>query len=558
MHLRLQHPRGVPGETIMSRAENEQKELSRRRFCSEVGVGTVGGVMASGCGVSMGSTSEPKWDKEADVVIVGGGGTGCMAAVSAIEGGATVIVVESALVVGGSGSLCIGAVIGPMSGLQKKAGITDSVDAFVEDTMALAAENASRMDQTLLRFLAENIGPTIDWLIGLGIDIRGPFEYPVHKVRRLHVLYPKSAAWALVIRPLLERRGAEILLGVKGVELYRGDGNRVLGVKAIDRETGRSMALKARRAVMLTAGNLEGNPVLMARVTTADVAALPAAVPTNEGGGLLMAAALGANMTFLDNGAVALVRGAPPGPAVDIMNKQPWMPFGLVDAGAIVVNKEGKRFANEEAHGTPRNPGNPLCLALNKQPYRTCYLVFDKKMADNFQKWPMVAGLIPGIGDVSGLGGWGTVDDLMARKAIKMANTVEELATAIGVDLAGLTAGVETWNRYCREGKDPEFDRQTFGHKDANTLGTGVIAPPFYCHSPLRTLVTPNDMSVEINTRLQVLDVFGHVIPGLYAGGVMGHGNLLFRGTGYGIHMAWSLTSGRLGGRNAAAEKPWA
>jgi NADPH-dependent 2,4-dienoyl-CoA reductase/sulfur reductase-like enzyme len=99
--------------------------LSRRRFFP-----TVGGILASGGSAALAAQPAPKWNKAADVVIVGGGGTGCMAAVSAIEAGAKVIVIESAPVLGGAGSLCIGAVTAPMSGLQKKAGITDSVEAY--------------------------------------------------------------------------------------------------------------------------------------------------------------------------------------------------------------------------------------------------------------------------------------------------------------------------------------------------------------------------------------------------------------------------------------------
>ncbi len=407
------------------------------------------------------------------------------------------------------------------------------------------------MDKSLLRLLGENGGPTIDWLIGLGVDIRGPFEYPVHRVNRMHMLYPRSSAWARVIRPRLEKAGTEILVSTKGVELYRGEGNRVLGVRAIDVKSGRSISIKARRGVVLTAGNMEANPIMMAKVTTAEIAALPAAVPTNDGGGLIMAAALGAGMTMLDNGAVPYVRGRLPGPPVDPFTKLQWMPFGFVDAGAIVVNQNGARFTNEEM------PGTPMALALEKQPEKTCHMVYDKRIADNFQKWPRIAALIPGIGDVSGLGGWGTVGDLIARKGVYQAGTIEELAAAVGVDPAGLKAGIEKWNGYCTAGSDPEFQRQTFGHKDAGTLGKGMNVPPFYCHSPLRTMVLPGDTSVEINTNLQVLDVFGKVIPSLYAGGAMGHGNLLFRGTGYGMHMAWAFTSGRLSGRNAAAETPW-
>jgi hypothetical protein len=99
----------------------------------------------------------------------------------------------------------------------------------------------------------------------------------------------------------------------------------------------------------------------------------------------------------------------------------------------------------------------------------------------------------------------------------------------------------------------------TFGHKDAKTLGAGIRVPLFYCHSPLKAVVPPALTSVAINGQLEVLDVFGQVIPGLYAGGNMGHGNLLLQGQGHqqhGMAMAWAFTSGRLSGRNAAT-KSW-
>jgi len=524
-------------------------DSSRRRFLGGASAGAVAGMVAS---VPLRAAAPPaNWDKETDVVVVGGGGSGCMAAVSANEQGAKAIIVEAAPVIGGASVMCIGAVTVPLSSLQKKEGIADSVDAYMEDVLKLAGENVSRMDKSLLRVLGENGGPTIDWLLGLGVDLRGPFEYPVHRVKRMHMLYPRSSAWPRVIRPRLAKGGTETLVSTKGVELYRGEGNRVLGVRVVAIKSGKSISIKARRGVVLTAGNFEANPTMMAKVTTADIAALPVAVPTNDGGGLIMAAALGAGMTMLDNGAIPYVRGRLPGPPVDPTAKMQWMPFGFVEAGAILVNQNGARFINEEMHGTP------TCLALESQPEKTCHLVYDKRIADNFQKWPNIAALIPGIGDISRLGGWGTVDDLIARKAVYKADTIEQLAAVVGVDPAGLKAGIEKWNGYCSAGNDPEFHRQTFGHPGAGTVGKGISAPPFYCHSPLRTMVLPGDTSVEINTSLQVLDVFGKVIPSLYAGGVMGHGNLLLRGIGYGIHMAWAFTSGRLSGRNAAAEKPW-
>jgi hypothetical protein len=531
----------------MNSDDADQKKLTRRAFFTGAAVGTVGGLVAGGAGAALAaSKSEPQWSKEADVVVVGGGGSGLSAAMSAVENGAKVIVLESAVVLGGAGSLCVGSVTTPLSSLQKNAGITDSVEDYMEDILKLAGPNASRMDKTLLRLLAENGGASIDWLIDHGVNIQGVFEYPDHRVKRLHMLYPKSAEWPKVFRPILEQKGAEILTATKGLELYRNANSRVVGIKVIDQQTGRTMNIKARRAVILTAGNLEANRALMERVTTPEIAALPVAVPTNDGSGLIMAAALGAGMTLLDNGAVAEVRGGPPGPAVVSIGKQHWMPYGIVDAGAIIVNKDGKRFTNEEIHGPS------LCVTLGKQPFKTCHLVFDQRVAAIFNKWPMVVCSLPGIGDVSKLGGWALVDDMVARHAIKKADTIEALAAEVDVDPAGLKAEIEKWNAHCSQGSDPDFNRKTFGHKDANTLGAGIKSPPFYCHSPLRTWVTPGETSLIINTSFQVLDVFGNVIPGLYAAGNMGHNTLLF--TGHGMHMAWAFTSGRLSGKIAAAE----
>ena len=118
----------------MSSAEKEQKGLLRREFLTGVAAGALGGLAVGAGGTALLTIrAEPKWAKVADVVVVGGGGTGCMAAVSAAQSGAKVILVESAPVIGGCGSLCIGSVTAPLSSLQKKAGITDSVEGYIKD-----------------------------------------------------------------------------------------------------------------------------------------------------------------------------------------------------------------------------------------------------------------------------------------------------------------------------------------------------------------------------------------------------------------------------------------
>jgi fumarate reductase flavoprotein subunit len=522
-----------------------EKKPSRRQFVAGLAAGAVGGVVAGSKITAAAFSKEPKWDRHADVVIVGGGASGCTAALTAAELGAKVLVLEAAPVLGGAGSLCIGSVCVPMSSLQKKAGIEDSVDAYVEDIMHRAGATASRMDKNLLRLLGENGGPTIDWLLSLGVNLQGPFEYPIHRVKRLHMLVPKAAEWPKVVRPILQQRGIEVLYETKGVELYRNESGRVTGVRALNLNTRRSTTIAASKAVLLTAGNLDSNAAMKGRLTTPEIASLPAAVYTRDGSGITMATAIGADMTTMEGISHPQVRGAPPGPSLATLGKQEWVPYSIVEAGAILVNRAGRRFTNETVLG------DGMALAVHEQPFGTCYLVFDKPVADIFSKWPMVMCSLPGIGDVSKIGGWGVVDDLIARHAVKKADTLEELATAVGVDPAGLKAGVARWNEHCKAGADPDFHRATFGHPDAKTVGAGIRVPPFYCHSPLRTIVLPADTSLAINTRLQVIDVFGKVIPGLYAGGDMGHGNLLVNGTGHGINMGWAFTSGRLAAKSA-------
>jgi fumarate reductase flavoprotein subunit len=541
-------------ETLMTANEDEQKARSRRTFLTGLAAGAAGGFLVGKTGALpfLAFADEPAWDQDADVVIVGGGASGCTAALSAVQSGAKVILLEAAPVLGGAGSLCIGSITVPLSGLQKKLGIDDSVDAYIEDILHLMGTQASRMDMELLRLLGENGGATIDWLLGCGVNIQGPFEYPGHRVQRMHMLVPKSAEWPKVLKPIFKEQGVQVLMDTKGVQLYRNSNGPVIGVKAVDQRTSRVVNVKAKRSVLLTAGNLEANPDLAARATTPEVAALRPAVYSRDGSGFVMAWAIGSAMTVLDGGIVnPQVRGMPPAPAVFSLRKQSWMPYGMVDAGAILVNKSGQRFADELA------AGDSLSLALEKQPYKTCYLIFDKRVADIFNKWPMVVGSHPGIADVSKLGGWALVDDLVARQGIKKAETLEDLATAIGVAAHGLRAGVEKWNADCKAGSDADFQRATFGHKDANTAGAGIRVPPFYCHGPLQTWIMPADTSLAINSKFQVLDVFAKVIPGLYAGGDMGHGNMMTSGTGHGINMGWAFTSGRLGGKLAAAQAPW-
>jgi fumarate reductase flavoprotein subunit len=541
----------------VSNKHHNRSRVSRRDFVkgAAVGAGALAGASAlASCAPtatpSGGAGLPEKWDKEADVVVVGGGGAGCATAMSAAEAGAKVILLEAAPALGGESSLCVGSVSAPLSSLQKEQGISDTVEDYVEDVIHSAGSNGSRSDRALVQWLGENGGPTIDWLIGLGVDIRGPFEYPTHhRVNRMHMLYPNASEWPKALRSAMEAKGVEILLQTKGVELYATCDNRVAGVKAVDQVSQETMSIKAKKGVVLAAGDLTGSEEFRTRFTTPDVAAVPAAHAFNDGSGLLIAMDLGADLTRLDSYGSPGLRAGAPGPNVSVTGKQAWMPYGMIDAGAILVNKDGARFVNE------KDSSSALALATMDQPDQTCFMVYDDVVAQIFNEWPMVVSSYPGIGDVSGQGGWGSVDDFISRNGIKTGDTIEALAAEMGIDPAGLADAIETWNSYAEQGEDPDFERPTFGHPDAGTVGAGIKVAPLYCHGPIKPMVLLADCSLAVNTDLQVLDPFGEPIPGLYAGGNMGHGMMI--AGGHGTHMAWCFSSGRHAGMNVAALEPW-
>jgi fumarate reductase flavoprotein subunit len=522
---------------------SKEKNVTRRDFIKGT-VAAGAGVAAAGAlaGAKQASAAPaPQWDKEADVVVVGGGGTGLTAAVSAAEAGAKVVVLEFAPFLGGTSTLCVGSVTAPFSQMQKKLGVQDSLDSYTHDILHMTGRDANRMDMTLLRWLGENGGPTIDWLAGHGVQFAGPFEYPEHKFNRMHMLVPNAYAWPKTLAPVMKRLGVEILLETKGLELVADADRQVIGVKAMDQLRKKPLAIKARRGVVLAAGDFIGNTEMRLKYMPKELADMHPANTYTDGSGLLMAMAVGADLTVLDDPGWPVLRSTLPGPNVMSTAKQGWMPYGIPDAGAILVNKQGKRYVNEKL------PMRDMCVATDKQPGKVCFMVFDEKVATIFNKYPMVVSSIPAKG-------WGMVDDFVARNGIKKADTIEGLAQAMGIDPAGLKEQVAKWNGYCAEKKDPDFGRPTFGVPQANTVGAGIQAPPFYCHGPIRTEIILGNVSTVVNAKMQVIDVFGKPIPRLYAGGNMGHG-LTFL-SGHGTHMAWAFTSGRFAGMNAAAEKP--
>lgn len=516
--------------------------ITRRSFlgtasvCGLAAVATMGGC-APATDSELASTSSVSWDEEADLVIVGCGGCGSSAAISAAENGASVIVLEAAPTMGGSAVLCAGSFVAAGTKMQQEAGVNDSVDLYLEDVKGFLGEASIERvgeDWALFEMQAREGAATVDWLQEKGVAFNGPLPYPLHSADRLHVLTPTSGEWPKALQPHMEDLGVQVHFKTAADELVVDETGRVVGVKADGK------AYKANKGVLIAAGGMDSNFDMKKKYYPSSLAGIAAANSFNDGSGYIMAQMVGADITDLTDATSNLMRTTAPGPDAGITQKQKWMPYGLSNAGAILVNVNGERFCDEELSDKELIP---LCEA---QPDRQCWMVYDESVARNFRDFPnMIVSSLAGVG-------WGTVEDFIERGGIVVGDTIEEVAGKAGIDPTGLAAQIESWNAACAAGEDADFDRQTFGREEAGTLGQGLQTPPFYIHGPIHAECNQSWASLAITENFEVKDVAGNIIPGLYSGGQMGHGLSPIAGGGHGGTMCWAFTSGRLAGKHIA------
>jgi succinate dehydrogenase/fumarate reductase flavoprotein subunit len=209
-------------------------------------------------------------------------------------------------------------------------------------------------------------------------------------------------------------------------------------------------------------------------------------------------------------------------PSIDIFKK-----------GAILINKNGKRFVNE-LHNAP--------LAVTKQPENIAYIFIDTALARTFSAFPNHISTAPGIayayfGDYRAL----------RKDIIYSGKTVRQLAEKLRMDPVTLKETIDSYNRFVAAGKEDGFGRKA--------PCQGLREAPFYALGPLKAYFATVDGGLAIDSECHVLTTEGKIIPGLYAAGSVGLGGLIFPSYGgHGLHIAWALVSGRIAGRNAEAQ----
>ena len=493
----------------------------------------------------------------ADIVVIGGGGAGLAAAVEAARYGAQVVLLEKNPKLGGTTVRSVGSITAARTSFQAKAGVEDTPDEHFEDLALfndLAVPNADSKDNLALRrLLVENTADTIDFLMDLGIEFFGPMPETPHRKPRMHNVLPHARAYIHHLNRHARMAGVDIRVDAKAERLLT-EGGRVIGAEATLAGTRRRFL--ARRGVILAAGDYSASQEMKANYVTPDLADIEGINPTSTGDGQRLALEAGAEIVngdvmlgpeirFVAPPRKALIEFLPPSKPVvkfvkfSIDHMPSWLlrPFlmmfvttnlapshNLFQEGAILVNRSGRRFADELDKPQYQIP---------KQPGRLAYILLDDEIARKFTAWPHFISTAPGIAYAY------LPDYRRNRKDIyHRASTLAGLAEKLGMPVAELENTVAGYND------------SVAGNQEGGPSRPTLKRPPFHALGPAKSWIVMTDGGAKVNLSFEVLDAEYNVIPGLFAAGSNGQGGVLLEGHGH--HLGWAFTSGRLAGRNAA------
>ncbi|WP_290166482.1 flavocytochrome c [uncultured Parasutterella sp.] len=483
--------------------------LTRRFFLGTAPAAAAVGILGS----TVATTAEAaiKWNETYNVVVIGAGGAGLTAAVSAKEAGAKkVVVLEKMMFAGGNTIRAGGGFNAAIKADYEKAGIKDSPKLHSEQTLAAGD---GRGDPVLVNQLTEKAPESVQWLKDHGVK----FQDHIYQIygglykRARNPLGPRGGAYIKALLEVCKKEDIPIMFNARVVEIIR-EGNlsgRVLGVKV--ELKGKTMYIRATNAVVAAAGGFAASD----RLTGISDPRMEKLGTTNHPGAtgdvLTDLIDIGAGTRGLDY--IQCIPGGVPG------EKYPPNLFTHVDR-FLFINLNGQRFIKEDARR------DVLRDAMLDQPKAIAWTLVD---ADGFEQQKNSKG----------------PENEAALKAgtLYYADTIEDLAKKTGLPAKELKEAVDTYNKAVDTKKDPLGRAET-------VLVNKIIKAPFYAGRV--TMKRHHTMGgVIINKDAQVIDRHGNVIPGLYAAGEVTGG---IHGTNRvgGNAMADIFTYGRIAGVNAA------
>lgn len=457
------------------------------------------------------------WDHEADVVVAGAGGAGIAASIELADAKVSVIVFDKQPTIkDSSSSLCGGVYAFAGTDFQKNNGVQDSDTLFYKDLITIGQ---SKNDEKLVRAYIKNQLDTYNWMTQFGVKWIGLEALAGMSVPRGHVTDPAKALE--ILQKAAEKRGVQFAFSTPVSGLLTDANKRVIGVTVEIK--GERQRIKARKGVLLASGGFGRDPKRLATIDARFLKVVSAVGPGHTGDGHRMAEELGAYLKDVEyvKPTFGIFHTSNTNHTLSMMYYN----------GAIIVNKEGKRFIDES------KSYKDLGKASLAQPDAVGYQIFDQKI---FQ---MGVDRVRGLPTEKAL--WG-LDEERIKLLIK-ADTIEDLADKAGISRKALKQTVDEYNKSVLVGKDAEFGRYALAGGAGKIISIEI--PPFYCY-PSRSVLPGTYGGIAVDDAMHVLTHEG-IIPGLYAAGEIIGG---FHGASYmsGTAVAKAVIFGRIAGRNLA------
>ncbi len=485
----------------------------------------------------MSHAEQKHWELETDVIVIGCGFAGATAAITASDAGAEVLMLEKAPKEhrGGNSRVSANLVFWP----------TDVERAKVYFT-GLAGTYMDNIPADMLQTWAEGMHENRAWLEGLGMD---PVEFPLCEFPEIdgsdcvRVLmhgkgdYGQERLWKLIAGKL-DARPVDIRYETPAKRLVRENGS-IVGV--IAETEGREIAIRARRAVVLTCGGFEANPEMVRTYLDGLPEIYPDGSPYNTGDGVRMGIEVGADLWHMNNVSGPILSfKAPEIEVAHWINLPHCNSYMFVGADATRFTREGEPCSVGDRHGKVLRNG-----VWVQQPIPApVHMIFDETMrafgpvGSAHADWDVSHG---------NRYDW-SKDNLreVEKGWIVKADTLDDLAAKIGLPVAKLKESVARFNMFANAGRDADWDRP------ADRMAP-IETAPFYAMK-----LTPAFVNTQGGPRrdkeARVISTEGAPIPRLYSAGELGSiYSYLYQGGG---NIGECFAFGRIAGRNAAAEAP--
>ena len=419
--------------------------------------------------VTVQNTKAVELTKETDVIVIGAGGAGLTSAIAAHEKGARVILIEKTELLGGNTNYATAGLNAAGTKVQEKLGEKDSADLFYEDTMK---GGKNKNNKELVKVLANNSSSIVDWLIERGADLSEITSTGGQSAKRTHRPTGGAAVGPNIVAALsktAENEKIDIRKGTKAIEIVKTK-NKIVGVKVREID-GKEYTIKAK-AVIVATGGFGANAQMVEKYNPKLKGFGSTNNPAIVGDGIVMVEKVG--------GALVDMKEIQTHPTV-VHNKTNMITEAVRGEGAILVNKDGKRFIDE------LETRDVVSKAILEQKGKSAFLVFDEGIRTKLK-----------------------AADGYVKKGFAVEGTLEEIAAKIGADAKTLEATLNKYNEAVKNKVDSEFNKKTLPKELTGTKYYAIEISPAVHHTM---------GGVRINTNAEVLGKNGRPIKGLYAAG---------------------------------------